>query len=309
MSLQNLAEPTGEVFSGRFFLVSYLPTYAAAVFILVLIWAGAPGTVQFDQAWHTAAKLGVGEIILIAIAIILGALLVHPLQLPMVRMLEGYWPRWLRTLGWPLRRLHTWRRSRLANRAELNEPEPSEAAIQRAGAAGTQLRLRYPDTDQVLPTSLGNVLAAMEARAGRAYGWDAVVAWPRLYPVLSTGIRDVVDDRRNTLDTCARMTVTFGATTIIAAALLGGSGWWLLLFVPLGITMAAYLGAVYAAVAYGEAVEAAFDLHRFDLLKVLHLPLPDDRKAEKAANEALCDLWRQGSPILLTYQHDQPSRG
>jgi hypothetical protein len=35
----------------------------------------------------------------------------------------------------------------------------------------------------VTPPGLGNVLAAMEDGAGRTYGLDAVIVWPRLYPL------------------------------------------------------------------------------------------------------------------------------
>ena len=44
----------------------------------------------------------------------------------------------------------------------------------------------------VRATGLGNALAAMEDSAGAAYGLDAVVAWPRLYPLLGDKVRAVV---------------------------------------------------------------------------------------------------------------------
>jgi hypothetical protein len=82
---------------GRFLLVDYLPTYAAVLFVVILVWAGAPGPhIDFGNAWRTAAHLGVGEVILIAIAITLLAVLTHPLQLAMMRVLEGGWPAWAR---------------------------------------------------------------------------------------------------------------------------------------------------------------------------------------------------------------------
>ena len=36
-------QSAGGGFGGRFYLVGYLPTYAAALFLLVLVWAGALG--------------------------------------------------------------------------------------------------------------------------------------------------------------------------------------------------------------------------------------------------------------------------
>ncbi|HKT03656.1 MAG TPA: hypothetical protein VJT31_29360, partial [Rugosimonospora sp.] len=171
--------------------------------------------------------------------------------------------------------------------------------------AGTRLRRLFPGPSVPLrPTALGNALAAMEHRAGAEYGWDAVVAWPRLYLVLGQPTRMVVDDRRDTLDTAARLAVTAGITAIASAALLARSGWWLLLaLAPLGVAALAYQGAVLAAVAYGDAVRAAFDLHRFDLLDKLHLPLPADQTAERTACDALSLLWRQGAGQPLRYRH------
>ncbi|MBJ6613791.1 hypothetical protein NC658_32940 [Streptomyces griseoincarnatus] len=76
--------------SGWFFLVSYLPTYAGALSIL---WAGAPGgALSMRRAWRTAAGLGVGEIVLIAAGITVVAVVFQPLQLAMVRLLQGGWP-------------------------------------------------------------------------------------------------------------------------------------------------------------------------------------------------------------------------
>src|SRR5690348_14575077 len=99
----------GAPLGGRFQLVSYLPTYAATVFLLLLVWAGAPGQpLRFDRAWRTAAGLGLGEVVVVALVVTLVALLLHPLQLRTVRLLEGDWPR----LAAPLARLARHRQER-----------------------------------------------------------------------------------------------------------------------------------------------------------------------------------------------------
>jgi hypothetical protein len=152
------------------------------------------------------------------------------------------------------------RRDRLARAAHLPPgADLTSEAIQRAGAAGYQLRRRFPLPDHLLqPTALGNVLAAMQDTAGRAYGLDAVTAWPRLYPVLGDQCRTLVDDRRDTLDASVRL----------------GAGWWTALgLIPLGVAALACNAAVQAALAYAETVHVAFDLHR----------------AERTLNEQWCD--------------------
>ncbi len=70
MDLSSVSGPLDGLKSGRFFLVSYLPTYAASIFVLVLVWAGAPvwlhhgRPLSFNRAWHTASGLGVGEVLM-----------------------------------------------------------------------------------------------------------------------------------------------------------------------------------------------------------------------------------------------------
>jgi hypothetical protein len=50
-------------------------------------------------------------------------------------------------------------------------------------------------------------------------------------------------------------------------------------------------------------MQTAFDLHRFDLLQSLHLPLPSDRTSEIAENTKLSDFLRQGLPFRCIYEH------
>ena len=305
MNFGALARPT--IDGSRFLLVDYLPTFAAGLLLTVLVWAGAPGPhLDFDKAWRTAAGLGAGELVLAATALLLAAMLGRPLQLAVVRLLEGRWPGPLR----PLRRLscsrQRQRRRNLAAAAALPNAgvAVSPARTQAIGAAGARLRRRFPQQGLELPTVLGNVLAAMEATAGDAYGFDAVTAWPRLYPVLGDRMRAIIDDQRNSLDAAARLSATMAATAMAAAALLARSHWWLLLAaIPLVIARIAYLGAVHAALAYGRAVESAFDLHRFDLLTALHLPLPADAAAERRTVAQLSDSWLQGVEFDTQYRH------
>src|SRR5262245_1535273 len=104
-------QPTEGGFGGRFYLVNYLPTYAAAVFLLVLVWAGARAwayphhRISFTAAWATASHLSLGEIVLLVLAITLLAVVVHPLQLAIMNVAEGAWPPWLGT-AWARRWQH-----------------------------------------------------------------------------------------------------------------------------------------------------------------------------------------------------------
>ena len=103
MKLDAVARPMPDAgFGGRFYLVSYLPAYAATLFLLVLVWAGAPGwaghpghRMRFTDAWATASHLSLGEVVMVALAVVLLAFVLQPLQLAVVRLAEGSWPAWL----------------------------------------------------------------------------------------------------------------------------------------------------------------------------------------------------------------------
>ncbi|RBM16857.1 hypothetical protein [Streptomyces sp. PT12] len=243
-----------------------------------------------------------GEAVALLLGVTLVAVLLQPFQLGLVRLLEGDWPRPFGLglgAGRATRRQLARKRS-LAAEAALPDPGAlTEERVQRAGRAGSELRRRFPLPDHlVCPTALGNALAAIEDGAGRAYGFDAVAAWPRLYPVLGEETRAVVDDRRDALDAAARMAAVFAVTGLAAALLLARCGWWLALaLIPLAAARLAYGGAVRAASAYGEAVHVAFDLHRLDLLSALCLERPTGPLPERALNAQLSDLWRQGVPL------------
>jgi hypothetical protein len=330
MTLNAAMQPPGAMASGRFFRTGYLPTYAAAIFLLVLVWGGAPGrTVNFGRAWQTANHLGAVQALLLTLAVTLATILLQPLQLSIVRVLEGEFPRWL---GADLARKAQLRRKRSLTEAiqaqvdkavdmrdsrpviaaEVSENQPDSRTadrdvgllrlIQEAGAASTRVRSRFPFLDHsVRPTALGNALAAMEDSAGAPYGLDAAVIWPRLYPVLGEQVRAIVDDLRDGMDAAARLAATNAATAVAALGLLvWHSGWRALLaLVPLAIAILAYTGAIRAATSFGMAVQVAFDLHRFDLLQALRLPLPADLSAELDGNRALSNFLRQGVPPPL----------
>jgi hypothetical protein len=295
----------------RFSLISYLPTATAALVVVLVLAAGAPAaSPSWSRALQQARAMDVGDVALLVVVVTLLAVMLQPLQLRLVRLLEGYWGggRVAGLLGHVLLTRQGRRREALVERARV-EPKPDGSPGTPPAdvvAAQEALTARFPSAELLLPTALGNALRAFEERAGRPYGLDVVVIWPRLYPLLPDPVRAVVDDLRDQLDVSARISATAIVVAAVTAALLWGDGWWLL--VPagaLGVGRIAYGGAVSAAVAYGQGVRVAVDLHRFDLLRSLHLPLPVDREAERDANRALCDFLRQGVPIPLKYEHPE----
>jgi hypothetical protein len=120
----------------RFSLVSYLPTYAAVAFLAVLVAGGALGG-RFDpaRAHDRLAALGGVELAAVVLGVVLLAVVLHPLPLPPVQLLEGYWPRpmrWLTTAGVSRQRT---KRSALESQADagrLSEQQREDPAARRA---------------------------------------------------------------------------------------------------------------------------------------------------------------------------------
>jgi hypothetical protein len=91
---------------------------------------------------------------------------------------------------------------------------------------------------------------------------------------------------------------------VISVAFLVGYGWWLTVAAgTFALAMLSYWAALSAATAYGQAIEAAFDLHRFDLLNALHLPLPADLIGEVQANQQLSQFLRQPYEYMYVLTH------
>lgn len=305
MNLGSVIESGAKELGPRFNLVGVLPTVMLFVFVLALYWSGAPQ--RSPDVWAVVQRveqIGAKDGILLALGVLLFALLMQPLQLSLVRVLEGYWDvpllPWVGTiLSKPGILWHEYRRSILEKATQVQtlegaeEVTPEEEA--RAAAADWQLRRSYPAQDRLLPTALGNVLRAAEDVPYDSYCLDTVVVWPRLYPLLPQNMIGILTDRRNQLDLAARFCAIFLLCAIISIFFLYPYWWWLL--VPafmLLLTRISYHGAIAAAIGYGESVQSAFDLYRFELHKALRIPAPANLLAEKETNVLITRFLQQG---------------
>jgi hypothetical protein len=287
----------------RFRFVSMLPVAVLALYALALYWSGAPGRAPdvaqvIAHARHAAGWAG----FLLALGILVTALIAEPLQVSLIRLLEGYWGEspGARSIAAPGKAFQRWRRDQLDRNQRRTGGSAASPARQAAREEAARKLRSYPPRAAILPTRLGNVLRSAEHRAGSRYGLEATTAWPRLYPLLSDKLTAVLDDLRDQLDLAVRFCAVFGLATVLSACCLATHGWWLAVAAgTLLVAVLCYRAALSAAAAYGEAVEAAFDLHRFDLLKALHLPLPANLVEERAANERLSAFLAQPAEYVL----------
>lgn len=309
MNLGSLIEASTKELGLRFILIGILPSTVLFLLILALFWSGAPAEApNFSLFLKKITGLEAKESVLLIIAILVFSLILQPLQLSFVRMLEGYWGG--SRLGEALSKkgiaLHKRRRQKLEAATRTSQDETTITQTERSHMAMATSRLLrfYPAEKRLLPTAFGNILRAAEDRAGKRYGLDAVLIWSRLYLLLPENLKSILADQRNQIDLAVRFCFVFLLTTVISTIFLFKHCWWL--FVPASTLLLAWLSyrsAIAAALAYGEGIQAAFDLHRFDLLKALHLPLPSDIVSEKEINSKLSDFLRQDISVNFKYEH------
>ncbi len=333
MNWQSVLRGSDEIGS-RFSMVGVIPTAFLAVYTIALALSGPPEHAPSPSRLLSSAKeLTAGQAVLLVTVVLLAALLLQPLQRPLVRMLEGYWaegphcPAWLGMMARHGQRRRYAKLSRLAFRdfpCENDRPQGLDGyyvshstdsgrplqewrayETHRNRMATRRLHSRFPAEERILPTALGNTLRAAEDRAGKRYGLDTVTVWPALYTVLSPAVREAVDDQRNQMDVSARLSVMLSLCAVVSAVMLWRYPYWLLgsLVGTLLVALLAYRAALVAAESYGVMIGLAFDRHRFDLLAALHLPQPADTTAESEFNQQLTAYLQRNAAVTFHYQH------
>jgi hypothetical protein len=255
---------------------------------------GVPGAVQFILVLGLLAVL------------IVSAAAVDAVVLPVLRLLEGYWPGLLRPFRRLLVRRVTRRHDRLAARwRELRScPEELLNTEEIAELVRLDRRLhRIPVLPrQHMPTRLGNVLRSAESRPVRKYGLDSVACWPHLWMLLPDTTRNEIGTARARLDRAASG-VVWGALLLVWTVWT----WWAPPVAAIEVVIC-YLAAVRAATRYADLVEAAWDLHRRGLYTMLRWPLPETPAAEYEAGRAVTSYLLRGArgqtPVFTTNSPD-----
>jgi hypothetical protein len=277
--------------SSRFVFVTLLPTLVLAAFTGAVLASGAPEhtpTLSAIEEW--LASLTWRESIALFFIVVVAAVGLHPIQTPLIQILEGYWL----TLpaGEIVADLATTRYASLFSRLKQDENTEvtDDASFRRASSA--RFRLDWlPDREtKLLPTSLGNALRAGEERATARYGMEPTVALPRLIPLLPAEQREQLADRRTQLDAAARMCATSLICSLVGTGLLVPTGRWL--YVPLIAFVSAwacYRAAVAAARGYCTDLAAIVDLQHRKLWHALSLDAPRNLLEERQRSAIITD--------------------
>jgi hypothetical protein len=275
----------------------------------VIFWAGGltawiwgdGGAYRLDQLEKELATLsGIVQVVLALSAVLLvvaSSAIAQAVTLPVLRVLEGYWPSWLA----PLRRLFIKRQTRAAETAERRFSELSAKVDKDTAPPGERsehvaldLRLRRMPTERDpsnpqrrMPTRLGNTLRAAETWPLDKYGLDPVKCWPRLWLLLPESVQGELMDVRGGLD-------AIGAVVLWSILFIAWTAWaWWAAPIGVLIALAAYRQTVRVAEVYSDLVESTFDLYRFKLYESTHWPLPRNPAEEHDVGAALTAyLWR-----------------
>ena len=251
-------------------------------------------TRQLEWLDRHGAGVQVAVLLTVLLGLVGSGIVVGEMAGPVLRFLEGYWPRWADPLRLRLAR-------RLADRATAEAPawqkayervQPSARPTAEDLAVYARLerrRRRRPSSPSYfLPTPIGNILRAAERRPLDKYGLDAIILWPRLWPALPETLRSDLIAARTSLDRAAIASI-WGVLFCAFAPLT-------LWAIPIGLGIAATAVAAVIpsrAQAFGDLLEAAYDQYRTALYTQLRWPLPANPRQEHAEGHRLTSyLWR-----------------
>jgi hypothetical protein len=248
--------------------------------------------------------LAVGGLLLVAGS----TLAAEQLTLPVLRLLEGYWRRPARLRSWLVRRQRTIRENAMSRyqslqdlraRGALDDPA-DELELAKASFA---LRASPGRPELTMPTRLGNLLRAAEARPGSKHGVDAVACWPHLWLVLPADTRAEVGQARQRLDAAVRSFIWSALFAVWAPW-----AWWAPV-VALGAALPAYQNCLRAATAYGTLIEATFDVHLPLLYAAARMPPPPSAADAAGHGDRLTRYLRDGSDDPAVQFRDQERAG
>lgn len=310
-------------FSGRlatrFLVVTVLPSAVLLGYIGFLIAAGAPTRpLHPPQALHALEHPTPNAITAAVLLLLAVSVASHPLQIPLIHLLEGYW--WGVPFGSKLAKLGTARfeREHAALQGIVEDIEASGAddweSRNRVRHASSRLNWLPLSKEDLLPTALGNTLWRGENVAGNRYCLSMDVALPRLAPLLDPKVLAELSDLRNQLDAAARFCLAAAVATVASIGLLLRDGPWL--FMAVGtycLSWVCYQSAIAAARRFSGSLSAAVDLYHLNLYDALSLERPSNLKEERKRNAVLSKLFRSALTdeemdcILYTQPKREPS--
>lgn len=216
-------------------------------------------------------------------------------QMPVLRLLEGYWPWPFDKIRFEMARLRIEDLQKKEDRwqALTDIPANKRNAEQQAEYARIDAELaRTPvDPRRLMPTALGNILRSAEEHPQVRYGLTASVCWPRLWLVLPEETQTALFGARQQLDGAVRLFL-WGVLFVIWTFW----AWWAVV-AALAAALIAYWAMLQAAVTYADLLRSAFDLYRFKLYEAVRFPLPETPENEEKQGQRLSEYLFRGTTV------------
>jgi hypothetical protein len=291
--LTSVVGETSGLFDRRFLLNALLPVLITLSLLAAVIIGTLTDPAGMLREWNgldatMRVLAGTGAVI---VSVVLAAVVSGRSQ-SLIRCYEGLWPGRLgHAVVLPGRRWHRRRARRLG--------------FDRAASDYSA------DPRDIMPTRLGNILRVAERYPHERYGLDAVLTWPRLFPLLPDGLTAALTAARAEIEfhlTISALTSFFAATAGAWLAAVHGPTWLFLTCYWAGAATAwlTYRGALAPARLYGEHVRVAFDLYRQELLTHLGIEGGDEREQWTRLNQFWYRNIPMDTPLLSEPEEDLP---
>ncbi|MCU0263704.1 MAG: hypothetical protein MUF09_08520 [Candidatus Nanopelagicales bacterium] len=327
--MNGVVDRVASVLERRFLLVAFLPTLIFGVSVGSMYVISGPGVDAVMATWNgLTTSIQIGFILASLAAVWLVAGFVDSQTRNLTQLFEGYtlmhlFPRaadagiqWhlenrQSLLGVTVTKLPTGEGSDSdasdVDALAVDLPDSTAEAPAEHGTYAEEFFIQYTtDEENVLPTTLGNILRAAEDYSVSRYGADYLLVWPRLAHVCSERFVQDYEAMRADVDFLLVVSFFSGAFSLAGGAVILVNGGHPGLFVGcvlIGATLAhlAYLTAVSAAKEYGEQMRASVDLFRLQLLKQLGFPTPSTPEQENRMWGEFQDMLQRGHKRATPY--------
>jgi hypothetical protein len=258
------------------------------------------GRLDGQKAGTQVAVLAAGLVVVAA-----SALLVSRMTLPVLRLIEGYWPRplsRLRELAVRRReaRIEAWEAEWQSLATRLDGPDASRPDAQLFVRLDERLHYVPGRASRRTPTRVGDALSAAEGTAFDRYGLDALKCWPALWAVLPEQHRADLVAARQAVDTTVAAMIWAGVFCFTAVWV-----WWTPLLGLAVLLMTYFVWLPQRVQTYADLIVATFDVHRVALYEALRWPQPARPVDERACGLAVTDfLWTGNTSSTVRYSSE-----
>lgn len=173
----------------------------------------------------------------------------------------------------------------------------------------------YPkDQMSIGPSRLANVQEAQRDYLAQSYGVDVAVFWSSLQKIATADEKfaALLDNSKTRLDFSVALAAIAAIFTLGWISIYGLLGSSTLLYTAVSLA-AAFVTVVARQLvllnyqSFAETVRTTVELFRFDLLKSMHIVLPQDSAAEGVIWTALAERLQIGNKTKLTYAPEVPA--